>query len=90
MPWTCPICKWEAGLLGCSNPNCGDLQTNKRGTMLSKYAKNAGLKDDTWKCWEKNSEFSDIQALLEICKRIEEIEAYLKTHTCVKRTEGGG
>ncbi len=27
MPWSCPKCGFEAGLLGCSNPDCGKNKT---------------------------------------------------------------
>ena len=35
MPWTCSKCGCEAGMMGCSNPNCGkEIVMNKRDELI--------------------------------------------------------
>ena len=45
----------------------------KNPSKLSDFAKDRGLTTH-WKCWEKKSLFSEMAALIEICKRIEDLE----------------
>lgn len=55
---------------------------------LSKVAKQAGL-ETNWKCWKNGTIFSDIGALLEICKRIEQIELHNTYHRNVEHEDIG-